>query len=111
MPDRPASSASRKACGVLPKTETRPRPDTATGGCTSGTLSSRQMAVQQSAGARGFVVAALLLVIAAVSTAQAPPGSSFDESYRRAQQANAALKTLAGRFTETTTSALLTRPL
>ncbi len=68
------------------------------------------MAVQQSAGERGFVVAALLLAIAAVTTAQAPPGS-FDESYRRAQQANAALKTLTGRFTETTTSALLTRPL
>jgi outer membrane lipoprotein-sorting protein len=69
------------------------------------------MAVQQSAGARGLVVAALLLAIAAVTTAQAPPGSSFDESYRRAQQANAALKTLTGRFTESTTSALLTRPL
>lgn len=69
------------------------------------------MAVQQSAGARGFVVAALLLAIVAATTAQAPSGTSFDESYRRAQQANAALKTLNGRFTEATTSALLTRPL
>lgn len=36
---------------------------------------------------------------------------SFDELYLRGQRANAAIKTLTARFTETTTSSLLTRPL
>jgi outer membrane lipoprotein-sorting protein len=36
---------------------------------------------------------------------------AFDELYRRGQLANAGLKTLTARFTETTTSGLLTRPL
>ena len=45
--------------------------------------------------------------------AQRPPAGSmaFDELYRRGQLANAGLKTLTARFTETTTSSLLTRPL
>lgn len=60
---------------------------------------------------RGLVVAALLFAIGTVITAQAPAGASFDDAYRRAQQANRGLKTLTARFTETTTSSLLTRPL
>ena len=39
------------------------------------------------------------------------PRESFDDLYRKGQQANAAIKTLTARFTETTTSALLTRPI
>jgi outer membrane lipoprotein-sorting protein len=35
----------------------------------------------------------------------------FDELYTRGKQANDAMKTLTARFTETTTSSLLTRPL
>jgi outer membrane lipoprotein-sorting protein len=70
------------------------------------------MAVKQRARARGAAAAVLTLLLGAVSaTAQAPLSSSFDESYRRAQQANAALKTLTADFTESTTSSLLARPL
>ena len=39
------------------------------------------------------------------------PGDTFDDLYQRGQHANAAMKTLTARFTETTTSSLLTRPL
>ena len=76
------------------------------------------MAVKQRARARGAAAAVLTLMLGAVTaTAQSPssstasPTSSFDESYRRAQQANATLKTLTADFTESTTSSLLTRPL
>ena len=48
----------------------------------------------------------------AVPAQRTPAGSTtFDELYRRGQRANAGLKTLTARFTETTTSSLLTRPL
>jgi outer membrane lipoprotein-sorting protein len=72
------------------------------------------MAVKQRARARGASAAALTLMLGAVTaTAQSPSSStsSFDESYRRAQQANATLKTLTADFTESTTSSLLARPL
>jgi outer membrane lipoprotein-sorting protein len=36
---------------------------------------------------------------------------SFDDLYQRGQRANAGIKTLTARFTETSTSSLLTRPL
>lgn len=36
---------------------------------------------------------------------------SFDDLYRRGQQANASLRTMTADFTESTTSSLLTRPL
>ena len=39
------------------------------------------------------------------------PDDSFDALYRRGSDVNAGLKTLTARFTETTTSTLLTRPL
>jgi outer membrane lipoprotein-sorting protein len=45
------------------------------------------------------------------SAAGAAARPSFDELYRRGQQANAGIKTLTARFTETTTAALLERPL
>jgi len=67
--------------------------------------------------ARPFILLAFLLLVAGVSAQQrAPraadaPRESFDELYRRGQQANAGMKTLTARFTETTTSPLLTRPL
>jgi outer membrane lipoprotein-sorting protein len=59
----------------------------------------------------------LLLAGAAALRAQAPSRTrtaspeSFDQLYERGQRANAAIKTLTARFTETTTSSLLTRPL
>lgn len=59
---------------------------------------------------------ALLVAGGAVSAQQRTrpaeaPRESFDEMYRKGQQANATIKTLTARFTETTTSALLARPL
>lgn len=49
------------------------------------------------------------------NAAAASPGgtndSSFDAIYRRGSQLNAGMKTLSARFTETTQSSLLTRPL
>jgi outer membrane lipoprotein-sorting protein len=48
-------------------------------------------------------------IVRAQSTAS--KNTAFDELYQRGQRANGALKTLTARFTETTTSPLLTRPL
>jgi outer membrane lipoprotein-sorting protein len=64
---------------------------------------------------RGSVVHAIAACLAAcllgaAAAALAPP-DAFDELYARAQKANAAINTLTARFTETTTSSLLTRPL
>jgi outer membrane lipoprotein-sorting protein len=60
-----------------------------------------------------FAACAVAIGSAAVVPAQRAPArdTSFDELYRRGQLANAGLKTLTARFTETTTSSLLTRPL
>jgi outer membrane lipoprotein-sorting protein len=41
----------------------------------------------------------------------AASAESFDQLYERGQHANAAIRTLTARFTETTTSSLLVRPL
>jgi outer membrane lipoprotein-sorting protein len=49
-------------------------------------------------------------VLGAAAAAIAPP-DAFDELYARGQKANAAIKTLTARFTETTTSSLLTKPI
>jgi outer membrane lipoprotein-sorting protein len=61
------------------------------------------------------VVSALTLLASVVPFAQGargPAGSeSFDQLYARGQALTASIKTLTARFTETTTSALLTRPL
>ena len=61
-------------------------------------------------------VAALAIVLAAaIPSAQSPnssaSGESFDQLYAQGQAINASIKTLTARFTETTTSSLLMRPL
>ncbi len=63
-------------------------------------------------------IAAALASAAIVPTSQTgakqPPTAgrrSFDDLYAEGQRANASMKTLTARFTETTTSSLLTRPL
>jgi outer membrane lipoprotein-sorting protein len=59
-----------------------------------------------------LAVCVIAICSAAISLGQPPqPNETFDELYRRGQAANAGLKTLTARFTETTTSVLLTRPL
>jgi outer membrane lipoprotein-sorting protein len=69
-------------------------------------------------GVGATTAAALLLSMCAAAFAQpealrnsAARRDSFDELYLRGQRANAAIRTLAAQFTETTTSSLLTRPL
>jgi outer membrane lipoprotein-sorting protein len=64
------------------------------------------------------IAAALLLLMCAAALAQreaprsdAARHDTFDELYLRGQRTNAAIRTLTAHFTETTTSALLTRPL
>jgi len=59
--------------------------------------------------ASAVVVSAAIVLLAA----QQKPADddSFDALYRRGSEINATLKTLTARFTETTTSSLLTRPL
>ena len=60
-------------------------------------------------------VAACCIVLAAGAAAQkktAPRAPDvFDELYTRGKKANDAMKTLTARFTETTTSSLLTKPM
>jgi outer membrane lipoprotein-sorting protein len=55
----------------------------------------------------------MVLAAAALLGARQKPGDddSFDALYRRGSEINAAFKTLTARFTETTTSSILTRPL
>jgi outer membrane lipoprotein-sorting protein len=63
---------------------------------------------------RALAALAAAIITAATLVGQSPPAStrdSFDDRYRRGQQANAAIKTLTAQFTEVTTSSLLTRDL
>ena len=61
-----------------------------------------------------FVGVGLVAMVAPVSAAlrqRTAKADAFDDLYRRSQSMNKTLKTLTARFTETTTSSLLTRPL
>ena len=63
------------------------------------------------------VIAALCLVATGAASApqgaarQSASGGLFDDLYQRGQRTNASIRTLTARFTETSTSSLLTRPL
>jgi outer membrane lipoprotein-sorting protein len=77
------------------------------------------MGVQNRRGS--FVVSAAAMVLLLTGAPRTAPQTtprqgaaareSFDELYERGQRVNAGMKTLTARFTETTTSSLLTRPL
>src|SRR5262245_28064731 len=64
---------------------------------------------------RRRAVIAALAVLAAASllspTIYSAPPDPFDELYAKGKQVNDSMKTLTARFTETTTSTLLTKPL
>jgi len=49
--------------------------------------------------------------VTATAVIQGLPAPSFDQLYEQGQRRNAAMKTMTARFTETTTSTLLVRPL
>jgi len=57
------------------------------------------------------IVLAMCVALARASAADTPKADSFDELYERGQKVNASIKTLTARFTETTASTLLTKPL
>jgi outer membrane lipoprotein-sorting protein len=57
------------------------------------------------------VAVAWLCALAPAAAGQDRRPDVFDELYSRGKKANDAMKTLTARFTETTTSSLLTRPL
>ena len=124
MPLRPSSSASRNAACDVPNAETMPMPDT----LTERRTRVRYHRVDEASNARGAAAArarrdrAAALAAAgrdgrhrrgaaADTGARTPRRRLVRRAVRRGQRANAAIKTLTARFTETTTSSLLTRPL
>src|SRR5262245_17459786 len=118
MPLRPSSSASRNARCDVPNGDTMPIPDTRTGGCTAAYVTIAAVTVPARARAIGVatIVAAVCMCAPAPRLGAQQKESPhqpdvFDELYARGKQANDAMKTLTARFTETTTSSLLTRPL
>ena len=52
-----------------------------------------------------------VLICAAVAAAPAPHKDLFDDIYARSRGVEGSLKTVTGRFTETTTTAMLSRPI
>ena len=120
MPLSPLNNASRKPSALVPRTDTTPIPVTLTGLCTGGTLPSISMGVDRRgvlcADARTIVACCLALLLNAPLMVDADQKTTdsrrssdvtFDELYRRGQDANARIKTITARFTETTTNALL----
>jgi outer membrane lipoprotein-sorting protein len=69
------------------------------------------MSVPGRRGAIRAISVCLAACLLPVNTPAIAPPDSFDELYARGQKANAAIKTLTARFTETTTSSLLTKPI
>ena len=63
-------------------------------------------------GRNGLCAVALSLAMCAWTAASTdPPRDKFDELYARGQTINAALRTLTAKFTETSASTLLTKPI
>ena len=69
------------------------------------------MGVPVRGGALRVISACLAAGLLRVAASAIAPPDAFDELYARGQKANAAIKTLTARFTETTTSSLLTKPI
>ena len=59
----------------------------------------------------GVCLVAMVVSASAALRQRTERADAFDDLYRRSQSVNKTLKTLTARFTETTTSSLLTRPL
>jgi outer membrane lipoprotein-sorting protein len=69
------------------------------------------MSVPAARGAIHAISTYLAACLLSVHTPASAQPESFDELYARGQKANAAIRTLTARFTETTTSSLLTKPI
>lgn len=108
-----------KVSSEVPNGETTPIPTTLTPRCIRPDVTIGLMPHQRSRCAthahRALMLVLFCSVGAAATLVRAQPAASktstFDELYARGQRANGGLKTLTARFTETTTSPLLTRPL
>ena len=55
--------------------------------------------------------ALLVALLACAAVAAAPPRDLFDDLYARSRGVEASLKTVTARFTETTTTAMLSKPI
>jgi outer membrane lipoprotein-sorting protein len=94
-----------------------PMPETRTGERTRGTLPLLSMSVPLRRARVAATIAAAAWFVAGASGAAAQkktparPPDVFDDLYSRGKKANDAMKTLTARFTETTASSLLTKPL
>jgi outer membrane lipoprotein-sorting protein len=76
------------------------------------TLQKREGRPRAALGAALLACACLLTGVVTGFAQQSPaPAITFDDLYLKGQKANASLKTLTARFTEATTSSLLTAPL
>ena len=114
---RPSSSASRNAAWSVPNAVTTPIPDTphrfaharVRYHCCDERSSARRTVDPRDRWRRRLAL--LSPRWSRASAAEHAGQDSFDELYERGQKANAAMKTLTARFTETTTSTLLTKPL
>jgi outer membrane lipoprotein-sorting protein len=89
-----------------PNGETTPRPAMETGSGTTRTLPFRIVNVQK---AGGIIIVLLTLFVGATPSTR--ERDLFDDLHARGQKQNAGLKTLTASFVETSTSALLTRPV
>ena len=119
MPLRPASSASRNAACDVPNAETTPMPETAHRFAARAVRYHRcdeRSNAARTAHARDRGDRRISVVASPPRLSRRRPAPRADRRRStsctaRGQQANAAMKTLTARFTETTTSSLLTRPL
>ena len=119
IPLAPFNNASRNCSALVPRTDTIPIPVTLTGLCTGGTLPSISMGVDRrrvrfidvrtTVGCCLSLLLSVPLMVDADQKTRANRSANvtFDELYRRGQEANAQIKTITARFTETTTNALL----
>ena len=97
---------------MLPNGETTPIPDTATAVDTARTLPYPKMKSCRRRIGTQITIAVIVIACTASFAAQNPPiDQSFESIYKRSLELNSTLKTLTARFTETTTSTMLTRPL
>src|ERR1700704_4532885 len=109
MPLLPDRIASMKARCPMPNEETQPMPVITTG--------SDMKAVRYHAGFRGstMLLASTLLHLAAgialVASQATAPGDLFDQLFARTIAKRQSIQSLRARFTETTTSSLLEKPL
>jgi outer membrane lipoprotein-sorting protein len=113
----PRSNASLNCATESPKGDTTPTPVMAIRSLTNRTLPFRIVRLQRlrrDPGVAGAVIVCAALALAGLAgfaIGRLTARDLFDDLYERGQKQNAGLKTLTASFTETSTSALLAKPL